>query len=550
MSALLAVAASGSVSLSSAALAKDNPPVAPKFGSVNIQSTDAANLQAIRNVAKTYWATPTARTLPLASNWNGGQAKYLYSPEYQMDLIANGAYIMPWMTLSGPGIYSTPNYYRNYMEYICENELPVTFLSSQWEEVLSTTSEFKTLAAAENPNVVSALGTVENMVSINGRGSDWFKAGQMWGQTAMVQNLTQYCSKPALPIFLSNNEHPRQSWCDTACKAQLAIGAKKLDDDEAVRKQYGDKWITLYGELLRGFRTSMPAEWQRTSRFIGYNSLVDSALGRWPGWVAGTLYTKGRIEPWMEVFQGASAEYYLHDWSDINDFTIYSPQVEAANFVPVVAATQAKHPDYWFEMSIWDGYVPPAGGKRQYYKSIGQTFNECRYQGYVRFGAWQDRPRVLREFRGSSDYSNESYFNAVLNVAYEVNTIPQLADMWLNGELIENPSGKHPYQANLPADLVGKPRWFLLDVTANPKFTGKLTDPVNVYAVALNQKATNTKLLYVYAPRGEQKNVGVTVPGFGVALVNATPEGNYYLLTADNKIQPVATTRKYKTCGG
>jgi hypothetical protein len=526
------------------------PPTAPKLGTVNVQSSDAANLKAIQNIVQTYKTNPTARTLPLASNWNGGLGKYLYSPEYQMDLLANGAYIMPWMTLSAPGIYSTPNYYRNYMEYLCANDLPVTFLTSQWEELLSTQSEFKKLSAADNPNIVSALGVVENMVRPDGRGSDWFKAGQLWGQSTMVQGAVKYCPTPALVLFLSNNEHPRQSWCDNFCKTQLGMGIKKLADDDAIRKQYGDKWINLYNELIRGFRTSLPQAWQSSSRFIAYNSFVDSALGRYPGWVAGTLQTKGRIEPWMDTFQGTSVEYYLHDWSDITDFKIYSPQVESMNFVPVLADTLAKHPDFWFEMSIWDGYETNGGGKRQFYKGLGQTFDECRYQGYSRFGAWVTRPRVLREFRSTTDYSNEKYFNAILNIAHEVNTIPQLADFWLNGDLIENPASQHPYQSSIPPELTGKPRWFLLDVNTNSKVTGKLTDTIEVYALALNQKSNNTKLLYVYAPQGEKKNVGVTVPGFGVALVNATPEGNYYVLTADNKVQPIAIQRKYKTCGG
>jgi len=507
------------------------------------------NLNAIKYVALAYSKAPTTKTLPLASQWNGGESNNLYSPAYQITLMESGAYILPWLALHAPGEWYDPKYYSKLIQYACENNLPITLVSTQWEYLLSDLNQFKTLPKSENPNTVSSIGSVQKVIRPDGRPSDWYSVGQMWAHSSLIQFITKQCSNPSLVIFVSNNEHPKQPWADAIYRAQLATGLKNISDDDALRKKAGDGWIGLYGSLIQGFRDGLPDGWKTSSRFIGYSAFSSSAMGRWPGWLADSLYTKGRLEPWMDVFEGASVEYYLYDWADITDFKVYSPQIEAMNYIPVLTDTLKRHPSFWFETSIWDGYEPAKnGGKRTFYKSIGQSFSECRYQGYVRFDAWLLRPRVLREYRGKTDYSNESYFNVILNVVDEINTNSELADFWKNSTLVENSRRKHPYQSNIPAELAGEPRWFLLDVNSNPELSNNhIYDIIETYAISLHDSKTDRYLLYTYSPQGEKKSLSVNIPGHGVVTVDASPTGSYYVING-NQIRKLETPQRYKAC--
>ena len=74
------------------------------------------------------------------------------------------------------------------------------------------------------------------------------------------------------------------------------------------------------------------------------------------------------------------------------------------NYVPVLAEVRRKQPDFWFEISTWDGQQPgQPSDKLLFYANRGQTYPPDRYGGMVQFGMWLLRPRVVRDFRGSLD---------------------------------------------------------------------------------------------------------------------------------------------------
>lgn len=507
------------------------------------------NLDAIRTVIKTHLETPDVRTLPLASHWNGGESAPLYSPAYQISLLNGGAYILPWLALHAPGEWFNSAYYSKLIHYICDQKLPITLLSTQWESILSSLNQFTKLPPDQNPNLFDSTGTLQKVLRANSPANAWYSAGQIWANSGNLQLVTKQCSDPTFVLFLSNNEHPKQQWADNVYAAKLATGIKGLADDNRTRKKFGDEWINLYKALIKGFRDGLPDGWKSAAHFAGYNAFSSSSMGRWPGWLAYSLYTPGRYEPWVDVFEGASVDYYLYDWSEITDFNVYSPQIEAMNYLPILSDTLKKHPSFWFEISIWDGYEPGKnGGKRAFYKKVGQIFDECRYQGYVRYGAWLLRPRVLREFRAPIDYSNENYFNVILNIVNEIHTMPDLAEFWLSGELVQNRQAQHPYQSNLPPEITGQARWFLLSADTNQGKLSNLSTVIETYAIALKNPQTSRHLLFVYSPTGSQNGVNVTVPGYGNVAVSADTKGSYYILDGDN-VKKLETSERYKACG-
>src|SRR5260370_23977651 len=89
----------------------------------------------------------------------------------------------------------------------------------------------------------------------------------------------------------------------------------------------------------------------------------------------------------------------------------------------------------------------------------------------IQYGMWLTRPRVVREFRGhteSVEYAGP-YFKPILDAVDRVWSEPILQKFWRKGTLVANPKGKHPYQADLPAEYKNVDRWFLLDTNLTPK---------------------------------------------------------------------------------
>ena len=42
----------------------------------------------------------------------------------------------------------------------------------------------------------------------------------------------------------------------------------------------------------------------------------------------------------------------------ITDYTLWSPQIETMNWVFMLDEVQRTRPEFWFELSTWDGNVP------------------------------------------------------------------------------------------------------------------------------------------------------------------------------------------------
>src|SRR5690606_35663287 len=123
------------------------------------------------------------------------------------------------------------------------------------------------------------------------------------------------------------------------------------------------------------------------------------------GWIAYSLYTKGRLDIGPLTWDGGSPSYYTDDWNNRRDFHVWSPQVEFMNLVFMQRQALELNPQFWFEFSTWDGYHNDPERSKTYpstratLRQAGQTYNPERYAGFVQFALWMMRPRAVRDFR-------------------------------------------------------------------------------------------------------------------------------------------------------
>jgi hypothetical protein len=508
----------------------------------------AQTLEEIRSAALASAADPLDHPLPLAASWNMGNISTGFGPSYQLEQIKRGGYLLPWFGLSVPQspagewfnypqTTDAPRYYEAAIRYLAENHLPLSLLCTQWEVLLpQVAAVYAREGASAQPAPLSPSDPV----------APWIDVGHRWAQQPTLKRLEQLYPDPPLVLFISNNEQPKQTPADLQAGWRADANTALI----ARRRAIGDAWIERYRALQRGFREGLDApQWRAHAVFVGYDAFVSPAMGRWGGWPEYSLYVPGRTEPWPLAWDGASVSYYLHDWAPDADYIVWSPQIEAMNYLPALAEVRQAQPQFWFEMSVWDGQLPgQPTDKRRYYTQLHQQFTQARYGGLVQFGMWLLRPRVVREFRNPQDDRIRfgAYFDAILAAVARVHEDPALRSFWRAGRLVENPSGGHPYQAALPQELAGRARWFLLDSTANPPRPWELRSTLPVYALALErgERPHREWLVYAFAPMDIERESEVTVPGGPVVKITATDGGSFVLVHEGEAVTlPLATPR-------
>ncbi|BBA32350.1 hypothetical protein sS8_0382 [Methylocaldum marinum] len=407
------------------------------------------------------------------------------------------------------------------------------------------------LPSALNPNVVKADGSVEPKVSPFGPIQPWAEVGKTWTTTDIVKRLQLWYPNPPLVLFVSNNEHPKLRWKNAQLDERYSSSIDKTKAGEKGRREViGRRWIDRYRALQAGMRSGLnDTAWKKNSIFVGYGAFPGLAFGRWKRWTDYSLTVTNRIAPWPLAWDGASASFYVHDWDPSTDYTVFSPLIGSMNWVFMLDEAYRLNPNFWFELSVWDGHQPKREktDKRAYYAKRGQTYNPDRYAGMIKFGMWLLRPRVIREFRNPDQTRArvEPYFLEILQAVDEIHRNAVLKEFWRVGKLLPNRKWKHPYQENIPVEYKGKDRWFLLDTNMDPKRPWTLSTEIPVFTLALEKGVLPTRewLIVVHAPLGNQSNVEVTIPEYGTVRVNASPKGGYYhLYEVDGKLERIDGT--------
>src|SRR5579883_1768069 len=384
--------------------------------------------------------------LPLAASWSAGLTPLGFTPAWQVDQIRRGQYLLPWFWLGAPPAGETKDsgyssvvdavYYGSAIAYLARHRLPLAFEMPPWELLLPRMSPaFAKTDVSGNPLRISPFGPI----------APWYEAGRAWARNRSLLQLQRLYPDPPLVLFISDNESHQIT--PDALHAPYSVNASP--QTIARRRAIGDAWIVRYRAMIRGLRDGLEARgWRAHALCIGYDAFVTSAMGRWGGWGKYSLDVPGRMEPWPYAWDGASVSYYVHDWAPDSDYTVWSPEIEAMNDVPMLAEVRRTEPDFWFEISTWDGQEPgQASDKLLFYANRGQTYSPDRYGGMVQFGMWLLRPRVVRDFRGSTDDERirfGPYFARIMEAVARVHRDPILRAFWRHGRLVDNPVGGHP----------------------------------------------------------------------------------------------------------
>jgi hypothetical protein len=508
------------------------------------------------------------RPLPLAAHWNSsGARREGFTPLYQLQLIRQGHHLLPWLewpptdhslaTLFKPGDPRRQQYiddqvklFEPAVKELARLRLPLSFLGTQWECDLTYDDAFLKLPAEKNPNVVGLDGKVQPRVCPFGPVEPWREVGRRWTDGEFLRRIQGWYPDPPLVLLVSNNEHAKLPWTEVEQSRRYLDKYGRGRPDDFKRKVVGDGWIERYRAMLDGMRAGLASEhWRKHVKFIGYEAFPPSHFGRWGGWKEYWGGSSGRLDPQVLCWDGGSPSYYLHNWMALTDYTLWSPQVESMNWVFMLDDVHRARPEFWFEMSTWDGDQPGAGNdKRRFYARQGQLFTPARYEGFVQYGMWLTRPRAVREFRGwleTVEYAGP-FFQAIVRAVDRVYANPVLRRFWRGGTLVANPRGRHPFQSDIPPEYKNAARWFLLDTSLTPrKLRAEEFDnarppaimtEIPVFALALVAGAAPKRewLLYANAPREARVGVEITLPGYGAVTVDAPQSGSFYYVQEGN----------------
>jgi len=500
--------------------------------------------------------------LPLASHWTTGihPAAAGWGPTWQLTQIALGHHLIPWVQLPPPTrldpfwrTFDFDAYARSSVEKLCARGLPLALPGTQWETVLTEEPD-RSLPPDRNPDVLTPAGELQRPATISPFGplAAWSAVGVQWTTSDYVRKLQQWCPNPVLVLFLSNNEAVKLDWTKVETDPRYVERFGLGRSDAFKRQVVGDAWIERYRALQAGMRDGLtnPA-WRAAAKFVGYNAFGPPHLGRWWGWQEYSLHRPGRIDPSPLAWDGGSPSYYVMNSTPETDFSSWSPQNEFQNLVFMQREALALNPRFWFELSVWDGYVPGGNAQkngehsdnRAYFASLGQRYTPARYKGFVQFGMWLTRPRAVREFRDwiqPRDAATEPYFLALVDAVDSVYRNATLKSYWRTGRLLAVPGYRHPYQNLIPPEDAVEPRWFILPATVNglpppgipTDAPANVTTEIRVFSLALEQGTAPRRSWLVYASSPLQTRTGVdlAIPGYPshVILPVVTPEGSFY----------------------
>lgn len=505
-----------------------------------------STVREIRSEALQLDSNSSGHALPLAASWNTGiRGTSGYSPDWQLTMIEQGHHLWPWFQLDPPlgrGSIPTPGlYYPKALKRSAELGLPIAFISTQWERLLSENPIFLNLPPESNPNVVGLDYKILPKVSPFGPVQPWRTVGTAWTNSEWVRRMQSWYPDPPRVLFISNNEHAKLQWKEARSDRRYSG-----QDGEAARVTVADGWIARYRAMIAAMRSGLTnGRWKENSVFIGYNAFGGSAFGRWPRWIDYSLISRGRLDPWQHAWEGASLSYYVNDWNQSTDYQVWSPQIEAMNWVFMVEEARQVNPNFWIEISVWDGYQPGRpSDKRLFYERLGQVYSPERYAGMVKFGMWLLRPRIVREFRNPNQTVQETgdYFMSIVRSIDEIYENPVLESFWRHGRLVPNRAQKHPYQTGIPEEYATKDRWFLLDSRLDPPRPWGVQTRLRVFSLALVKgKYPNREwLIYVNSPLESLYRVGIRVPEYGEVEVDSRPTGSYYLIHEQkHRVQPL-----------
>lgn len=477
-------------------------------------------------------AWPTTH-LPFVGSWNAGPAGY--NPNLQLQLLRAGAKtLIPWFKFADPNTSEELARYEETLRYAASHKLPVTLIGSQWEKMLYVLPEYFSRPPGENPNVTTTAGVTEPKVCPFGPASCWSEVGRMWTDREQLKAFQEIYPNPPYVLLVSNNEANILKWKDAETSKRYVDRYGLGREDSFKRQVIGDGYIERYNAMLSGIRSGLTA-WRDVSVCLAYNAITNGGIWWTSTWIDHYFSVPGRFTPWVDVWDGASISNYVNDFDITTDFTGFSPQVKTQNLPPILDWATKRRPDFWIEMSVWDGRNPGNPNDMwAYYQSLGQTYTPERFVGYVQFGMWTLRPRTVRDFRLHNENASDTieYFKKILTATENIHNNGVLKDFWVNGYLVSNRKRKNFFNVDVWVDFSGSDRWFLLDVDVNPSYPYSRETPIPVFALALVQGSLGNRkwLVYLFSPLQDYPAVNVIIPRYKSVRLASSISGSYYLL--------------------
>lgn len=510
---------------------------------------------------------PEGRPLPLVSHWNMGSQGRGWTPQYQMELLDEGHYILPWMgwprgdpDKDEKATQRFNDYYAGLLGYCRKLRLPISFRGTQWEAML-VKKEYRELPPDQCPAVISPEGKAIPKLSPFGPVDKWRDPAREYVDIPAMKKLQEMYPNPPLVLFVSNNEAPDLRWHQVEELSKRYLDKYgKGQTNQFKRKVVSEGWMERYPVMFQAMRDALVSEtWKKNVRFIGYGAFGPSHFGRWSAWKDYSLITDEWTSPDWYIWDGGTPSYYTHNWCPNRDHWVWSTQVQSMNWIFQLEEAWKVNPDFWWEISTWDGnggwtpameYTPDLLKKSKacQYMKDGQTYTPDRCLGWLQFGIWLLRPRAVREFRGSTVPLEpwRPFFDQLLLAVDRVHASETLTEFWRHGELVHNFAHRHPYQENIPEKYRDVHRWFLLDTNldADRPWDQKTNIPVFSMALVRGDAGQRQWLLYAHSPLEDRRNVKIMLPEYGDVTIDVPRAGAFYVINQQKK-----TTRQLDVIG-
>ncbi|MHC4169998.1 MAG: hypothetical protein ACYSWQ_23865 [Planctomycetota bacterium] len=476
-----------------------------------------------------------------------------WTPQYQLELLGKGHHILPWFSwprgnpdASDKDAERFDDYYGALLAYCREHNLPISFRGTQWEAML-VKRQYREGPVEKCPAVITAEGKTIAKLSPFGPVEPWRDPAAEYVDTAAMKRLQQMYPDPPLVLFVSNNEASDLRWHQAEQSKRYLDKYGKGRPDVFKRQVTAQGWMKLYPVMFEAMRKALVSDtWKKNVRFVGYGAFGPSHFGRWSAWKDYSLITDEWTSPNWHIWDGGSPSYYTHNWNDNRDHWVFSTQVQSMNWIFQLEEAWKAAPNFWWEISTWDGnasnWTPQTKctpemlkkSKACQYVKDGQTYTPDRHLGWVQFGMWLLRPRVVREFRGSTTPLApwRPFFERLLFAVDRIYADETLARFWRHGRLVPNQAHKHPYQEDVPEKYRSVNRWFLLDTSLDPPrpWEHKTNIPVFSLALVRGRAGTHRWLVYAHSPLEDRQDVTIYVPGFGKITVDVPRAGAFYLI--------------------
>lgn len=485
------------------------------------------------------------RPLPLAAGWQAGWYKYnwgdnrggtLLEPSYMIELIKQQHHLLVAIQHASPGEVS--QYYDDYLgdslDYLEQKNQPIVVVGTQYEWNMYLKEPYISLPYSTSPRVYTTTQTLlDQLTPFPPVLSKWYDVGDDWidGSEGMDMLQSIYPNPPKV-IFLSNNESSKLRYINAETSQRYLDLYGTGQNDNFKRQKFSEGWTSCYNKMFDGMRAGLNTNWYNNSIFTCYGGGgAWECFGRWSAWASYSLHYNSTMTWSQDAWDGGSISYYLSSTVGGNtDFRVQSMQVAAQNRVFILEDQLDENPDYWHEISTWRGSTVHRDWLTN---TLGQTYDGIRYKGMVQFGMWLLTPRVVRHFTDNWNVDRETegfeYFDAVMEAVDRVHTDPVLKKFWQQGELVENTSRSHPYQAAIPAEFANRSRWFQLNTSLDPAIPWSMTTEIPVFAIARVIGSTPNRewLVYAHSPLQERSDVDITLPGYGTVTTNVSREGTF-----------------------